>query len=309
MRYLYLSDGENNAQYRTLLTDLLNEGIRVPSPQGEAAYRLPPVMLVYDLRSNTGDKDRIILPVPDRACKNMTFSAIGEIIGFINGAETVEELEKYGCNRSWWDPWTSREYLDHCELDLKTGSLGRGSYGVTLHDLPTPEGPFNQVRNVMEQIQELPFLRTHLMTTWSPPYVFRGKGKKRQVAVAPCHGTVINFSVDMEKNELSLHHVQRSGDVPVGVAGNIIQYVALLLMAAHLGGYKPGMYYHFILDPHMYERQRDPVKNYLEETKPTPFPKLVLKNTGITDIFAFRNTDFDLEGYIERPKIRIPTPI
>ena len=309
MRYLYLSENGKDVQYRNLLSDLMKEGIRVPSPQGEAAYRLPPAMLVYDLRTKTGDNDRVILPVPDRACKGMISSAIGEIIAFINGAATLEEMEKFGCNRKWWENWTSKEYIEHCGLDLREGEMGIGSYGPTLHNLPTPEGPFNQVQNVIEQIKELPFLRTHLMTTWNPAYVFRGKGKKRKVVVAPCHGTVINFVPDIEKKEISLHHVQRSGDVPVGVAGNIIQYVALLLMAAHMTGYKPAMYYHFILDPHMYESQREPVEKYLAETTPTLFPELVLNNTAITDIFDFRNTDFSLDGYIDRPKMSIPTPV
>ncbi|MFA4999445.1 MAG: thymidylate synthase [Parcubacteria group bacterium] len=293
-------------QYDWTLARLLTKGIEVPSPQGESAWRLPPVTLAYDLRCEGNEADRIVLPIPKRDFYKNVFSAIGEIIAFFNGVTTHEELKKFGCN--WWRRWTSKEYLEHCGLDLKPGELGPGSYGAALHDFPTAEGiPFNQVRHVVEQIKELPYLRTHLMTTWIPQYVGRGKGKKRQVAVAPCHGTVIDFVPNLQTNELSLYHVQRSGDVPVGVAGNIVQYCASLLMAAHVTGYRPAFYYHIILDPHMYERQVEPVKEYLK-LEEKEFPQLVLKNTGITDIFAFRNTDFELENYLERPAINMPTP-
>jgi len=293
-------------QYDWLLARLITEGTETPSPQKESAWRLPPVTLAYDLRVETGEADRILLPVPKSSSKNGIFSAIGEITAFMNGVVTHEGLMEFGCD--WWERWTSEEYLKHCELDLMPGELGPGSYGAALHDFPTAEGkPFNQVKHVTEQIKELPYLRTHLWTTWIPQYIGRGKGKKRQVAVAPCHGTITDFVPNIQTKELSLYHVQRSGDVPVGVKWNIIQYCAALLMMAHVTGYKPAFYYHIILDPHIYARQVEPVKEYLKFPE-KDFPNLVLKNTDITDIFAFRNTDFELEGYLKRPYINIPTP-
>jgi thymidylate synthase len=292
--------------YDRALMKLLTSGRKVPSPQAESAWMLRPITLEYDLRSPSGRTDRIVLPIPKRSSKKPLFSAIGEITAFMNGVTTDEGLKQFGCN--WWERWTSEEYLKHCELDLKKGELGPGSYGAAFHDFPTAEGvPFNQVKHVMEQMRELPYLRTHMITSWIPQYVGRGKGKKRQVAVAPCHGTVVYFDVDMEAKELSLYHVQRSGDLPVGVAWNIIQYCAWLLMAANVLGYAPAFYYHIIINPHMYERQIEPVKEYLTfEEK--PFPELALKRAS-DDIFSFRPEDFELLGYEKRPYIDIPTPI
>jgi len=292
--------------YDQALVRLLKEGRKAPSPQGESTWLLRPIMLEYDLRSPSGDPNRIILPIPKRSAKTPIFSAIGEITAFMNGITTNEGLKEFGCN--WWERWTSEEYLKHCELDLKPGELGPGSYGAAFHDFPTAEGtPFNQVKHVMEQIAELPYLRTHMITSWIPQYVGRGKGKKRRVAVAPCHGTIVYFDVDIEAREISLYHVQRSGDLPVGVAWNIIQYSSWLLMAASVLGYRPAFYYHIIINPHLYERQIEPVKEYLTfEEK--PFPELLLKRAGVRDIFSFRPADYELLGYEKRPFIAIPTP-
>src|SRR5215467_7148358 len=63
---------------------------------------------------------------------------------------------------------------------------------------------------------------------------------------------------------LHLHMFQRSGDVPVGVPANMIQYAALLLMLEQLTGIPAVAYYHTISDAHVYENQVDSVTVMLE---------------------------------------------
>src|SRR3989344_4525769 len=50
-------------------------------------------------------------------------------------------------------------------IGLLEGDLGDGSYGAAWGSFPTKEGePFNQIAHVVQQIQERPHLRTHIVS-------------------------------------------------------------------------------------------------------------------------------------------------
>ncbi|EKD58541.1 MAG: thymidylate synthase [uncultured bacterium] len=222
--------------------------------------------------------------------------AIGEIIGFINGARTLEQLESYGCY--WWAPWGTEAKCS--KRGLETGDLGPGSYGAAFHDFPTADGgTYNQFQNIIEQIKEFPHLRTHFITPWVPQYTIRGTGKTQKVVVCPCHGWVHLRVID---NKLTLHMIQRSGDVPIGVPSNMVQYAALTMMIAQATGLTPYEYVHTISDAHIYVDQMDAVDKMLErESRPYPTMKL---NTEKTDLFSFRADDFELSDYNPHPGIK-----
>jgi thymidylate synthase len=173
------------------------------------------------------------------------------------------------------------------------GDLGPGSYGGAFHDFPTAEGPpYNQFKNIVEQIQEFPELRTHFISPWVPQYTIRGTGKTQKVVVCPCHGWL---HIRIINGKLVLHMFQRSGDVPVGVPSNMIQYAALTIMLAQVTGYEAYEYVHTISDAHIYVDQIPMVEEIIaRETK--PFPTMTLINPT-KDIFAFRATDFELTDY------------
>ena len=109
----------------------------------------------------------------------------------------------------------------------------------------------------MEQICELPGDRTHFVAPWIPQYQGRGKGKLPKTTIAPCHGWV---HVRVLGGGLHVHMFQRSGDVPVGVPSNMIQYAALTLMLEQLTGYPAVTYYHTISDAHIYVDQVEAVR-------------------------------------------------
>ena len=298
-----------DVQYRRLLRKILKEGEEVLTPQGERALMLIGQQMRFNFKNGIPViTERDVLTSATLGGLSGIQAAIAEITAFMNGATTHEELKKFGCN--WWKRWTSKEYLEHCGLDLKEGELGPGSYGAGFHHFPTSEGiPFNQMKHVIEQIKELPYLRTHAITTWIPQYQGRGEGKKRQVAVAPCHGTFLHFLVDTKKGEISLHHLQRSADAPVGLVWNLIQYSALLLMAAHVTGYTPKELVYTVSDAHIYASQIPEVKELLK-TRIGIFPDLIITSPEIKDIFDFRHNDFAVVGYrpmAKRRKIWTPT--
>jgi thymidylate synthase len=295
-------------QYQNLLKTILEKGTTSYAQQEtETISYIGPNPLHYPVANGTPViTERNMAPkTSERLPVTIWQQAIAEIIGFINGARTLEELESFGC--SWWSPWATEAKCR--KRGLETGDLGPGSYGAAFHDFPTSEGePYNQVQNIIEQIKELPHLKTHFISPWIPQYIIRGKGKTQKVVVCPCHGWIHLRVFD---NKLTLHMFQRSGDVPVGVPSNMVQYSALLLMIAQVTGLEPYEYVHSFSDAHIFVDQVEAVKEVLSR-EPRPFPILRIKDSAkhITDIFQFRKDDFELVDYTPHPGIKnIPVAI
>ncbi len=303
--YKPYSERTPDVQYRDVLRKILDEGVRVPSQQGvDALMYIGPGSMHFKLENGFPMlTERNLAPKEnDRLKVTIWRQAIAEIIGFINGARTLKQLEEFGCY--WWEPWGTEAKCK--KRGLETGDLGPGSYGAAFHDFPTSEGEnYNQFGTIIQQIKEEPQLRTHFITPWVPQYTARVQGRTQKVVVCPCHGWV---HLRVVGNKLTLHMMQRSGDVPVGVPANMIQYSALLLMIAQATGLEPYEYVHTISDAHIYVDQIDAVKTMLER-EPRAFPTVKL-NTDKTDLFAFRHTDFELTDYNPHPGIKnIPVAI
>lgn len=294
-----------DTQYRRVLQDILDHGVRTNTQLETDAITL---MAPGPMRFKLADgfpliTERNMAPKESERLKVTVWKqAVAEIIGFINGARTLKELESYGCY--WWAPWGT-EAKCH-KRGLETGDLGPGSYGAAFHDFPTAEGPtYNQFKNIIEQMKELPHLRTHFISPWIPQYTIRGKGKQQKVVVAPCHGWLHFRILD---NKLTLHMMQRSGDVPIGVPSNMAQYGALTMMLAQVLDVEPYEYIHTISDAHIYVDQVDAVKQMLAR-EPRPLPTMKLTNPT-KDLFAFRKDDFELSNYNPHPGIKnIPVAI
>jgi len=229
--------------------------------------------------------------------------AVGEIIGFINGARTHEELSSYGCR--FWANFVTAEKC--AKRGLEAGDLGPGSYGAAFHDFPTAEGEsFDQFKHIVQQIKERPHLKTHFISPWIPQYTTRVEGRQQKVVVCPCHGWL---HIRILNNKLYLHMFQRSGDVPIGVPSNMMQYAALTLMLAQATGYEPGEYIHTISDAHIYVDQLPAVEELIARES-FAFPTLKLNNPT-KDLFAFRVEDFELgDDYQSGPAMKgIPVAI
>ena len=153
-----------STQYRDVLAGVLAEGLPVPTRQGPAALTLMQQTMRFPLAEG--------FPViTERSIRGFWRKAIGELCAFINGATTLVELEKFGCD--WWDPWATPEKT--LKKGLPPGDIGPGSYGGAFHDFPTSEGPgFDQFAHLVEQIRELPHDRTHFVSPWIPQYQVRG---------------------------------------------------------------------------------------------------------------------------------------
>jgi len=294
-----------DTQYQDLLRLILEHGEEVQTQQGEPALTLfpPPMNLHYDLSKgfpmiterNMDPKTSERLPV------TIWQQAIGEILAFINGATTQEQLEKFGC--FWWKDWLTPTKCQ--KRGLPIGSNGPCSYGGAFHDFPTANGGFNQFEEVIEEIKDNPDLRTHFISPWIPNGIPRRRGRQQQVVVAPCHGWI---HIRIINGRLDLHMIQRSADVPIGVPSNIIQYAALTLALAQVLGYRPGYYSHSFSDAHIYVGQIPAVEKMLSRT-PKPFPTMTI-NSDVTNLFDFRREHFTLSDYHPHPGItNIPVAI
>ncbi len=287
--YTSLSGRMPDTQYRDRLSYILDRGELVKdTPQGVGA------------RTCFGTLAPMVFPlsngVPLITERKIAFwrKAIAEIIAFINGARTIDEIESFGCD--FWKDYRGKG----AELGLEPNDMGPGSYGSAFHDFEIPGGGvLNQFAQLIEQIRLYPTMRTHLVTPWKPYYTARGPNRK--VIVAPCHGwlqfRIINKSLHMRMD-------QRSADMPVGVPSNMVQYAALFLMVCQVTGYRPGDYVHSFADAHIYENQADVVRE-LVKREPRPFPMLRLDPT-VKDLFDFRVEHFSLEEYDPHPAMKMP---
>lgn len=297
--YLPWEEREVSNQYKRLLHDIKNYGHYKGSIQGKRALTLlGPNPMRFNLKGG-------IPLITERSLLGklkgipLWQQAIGEILAFINGAHTKEELEDYGCH--WWDKWATKEKC--ADFGLEEGDLGLGFYGEAFTRFPRLTGKtFNQIREVIKQIKNFPISRAHFITPWIPQYLI---GKNRKTVVAPCHGWMY---FEVYDGKISLCMTQRSADVPIGVPFNTLQYSVLLLMVAQITELEPCEFVHMFMDAHIYEDQMDAVDEILvRENRKFPIIKI---NPKVKDLFTFRIGDCTLEEYDPHPAINsIPVSI
>lgn len=291
-------------QYRTLMNVVRNAGEDVDSQQKARARMVFGQQMRFRLSQGFPIITERDLCSADEGRASIFAMALGELFAFLNGARTLDEMKGFGC--SWWAPWVTEAKCQ--KRGLEPGDLGPGSYGPAWRSFPTAEGgSFDQIAAVIQQIRELPHLRTHFVSPWIPQYTFRGEGLQQRVVVVPCHGW-LHVHVNPERGTLSLHHIQRSADIPVGLVSNLIQYAALTMMLAQVTGYTPHELVYTLSNAHIFHGQFADVDAMLA-TVPQRLPTVTL-DESVTDIFAFRPEHFTVEDYHPQlPRRRIWTPV
>lgn len=280
-----------DSQYSGILRSTRDNGIRVvsrqdPNDRNKDAFTSPRSLSMFFLIENGAPV------IKDRSIKSFFRKPINEKFAFVNGVRTLKRLEENGC-KGFWDAWATEAKCS--KRGLETGDLGPGSYGAAFHDFPMPDGgTFNQYQALIDQIKTNPELRTHFISPWIPFYNFRTETLQQKVVVSPCHGWV---KVKIFNKNMLLQMVQRSGDLPVGVPSNMVQYFAVLLALAHATGYKPWAYEHIILEPHIFADQLENVEEMLGR-EARPLGTLVINNESVAkDFFSLRGGDFTLSDY------------
>lgn len=302
-------------QYESLLRDLIENGekktsIHASLPENVGSghkfcLELPGRMLQYNLSNGAP-----ITTFRDLDKYHLWNGAIGEIVGFINGARTLEELVSFGCPPKFWDRWVTAEKC--AKWGLVPGDLGPGSYGPILTAMPMLDGrTFNQIEALMKAMTRDPLGRTNLLTTWYPPLALGDKDQEsqRNVVVAPCHGNIVQFDV-MDNMTMNMSVYQRSSDVPVGLVLNLCEWVSFGMKVAYLVGTRLSYYTHFLPNPQIYDIQIPIVQKMLDAQEARRLPSLYLDpQKKIRHITEFRKEDFVLSEYDPHPWTQIPTAI
>ena len=284
MLYLPKNQRQPDAQYQKSLQYILDNGILDGDTyQGGGAITcfgtLP--RMVFDLANG--------VPLISERKIGFWKKSVAEIVAFVNGARTIDDIESFGCN--FWKDYRG----GGTELGLDPDDMGPGSYGAAFAAFETPDGgTLNQFEQLIEQIKNHSRARTHLVSPWKPYYTARGENRK--VIVAPCHGW-LHFRV--LEGRLHMRMDQRSADMPIGVPSNMIQYAALHLMVCQVTGYEPGNYVHSFSDAHIYTDQVPWVKEMVSR-RPKVFPIMKL-DSSVKNLFDFRPEHFSIEEYDPHP--------
>jgi thymidylate synthase len=322
--YLPLEQRRISTEYRDMLRTIRETGTRVQTKQGVDALAVCGQQMRFPMEHGAA-------VITERSIEGFAQKAIGELCAFINGARTLQELEEFGCD--WWGPWATEEKC--LSRGLEPGDLGPGSYGHAFRHFTTEldgenegngknegedkdegsgknEGEdkdeskgknedegFDQFGHLVAKLRDLPRDRTAVVSPWVPQANHREQGLKSRNTIAPCHGWV-HALVFGEK--LHLVHNQRSGDTPIGVPSNMVQYTALGLMLEHLTSYEFVEYVHWIQYAHIYVNQLDRVDELLaREPRRLPTLRLTQAGRGVSDIHDFRGEHFEIEDYEPHP--------
>ncbi len=137
-----------------------------------------------------------------------------------------------------------------------------------------------------------PDSRRLVVSAWNPALV-------DNMALPPCHAL---FQFYVADGKLSCQLYQRSADIFLGVPFNIASYALLTMMIAqvcHLG------LADFVWtggDCHLYANHIEQAELQLTRA-PYPLPTMKL-NPEVTDLFAFKFEDFELQHYQAHPHIK-----
>lgn len=310
-------------KYLDLLRLVRDTGTRQANRTGIDAISIPGAMMQFDLQEG----------FPLLTTKKMAWGALkGELIAFLRGSQNAAEFRELGCN--FWDQnanenqaWLNNPMRKgHDDLGRVYGAQWREWLGKMRYvdDSGTPEGdrsafrlktkgselgvyndPIDQVMTALNTIHKDPTSRRIIINAWRPD-------EFHCMALPPCH-VLYQFIVNVERREINLCMYQRSADMFLGVPMNVGSSALLLSMFAHLTGYTPRFFTHFLADAHIYVNHLDQVEEQLSR-EPKELPRLVISpriptfaETGVFQpemIDQFLPEDFGLAGYDPWPSIR-----
>lgn len=335
-----ISSDSFEVQYLALVRKVLAEGSMQGNRTSKRAISLHGAYLRFDVSKG----------YPALTTKRLAFkSVIGELVAFLRGKTNAADFRALGSkvwdqnaneNEEWLaNPW--RDCEDHMGevygamwrrwpafrlLNLGQGredapesqrqraklahAVARG-YEV-IDDFHDDNGNLkvllfkevDQLRNCLDTMMANPTDRRMLFTGWNPALL-------DAIALPACHHTY-NWSVNVEKRELSLAVTMRSTDVGLGLPFNAASAAALMELFGRLTGLTPKWLSVSMADAHVYENQVEMLEEQLRRI-PMKAPRLVLSDripsfseTGQYEpawLDAVHPDDFSLEGYEHHPQL------
>lgn len=279
-------------QYQELLKHILDNGTRHSDRTGVGTISVFGYQTRYDLRKG----------FPIVTTKRVPFRWIAEeLFWFLSGDTNEKNLRARGVDI--WAEWADAEHT--ARFGREEGDLGP-VYGYLWRsfggDYPEMNG-FDQIRDLIEQIEKNPNSRRLIVSGWNPETA-------NKVDLPPCH-TLFQFKVE---NERILHCqlYQRSADAFLGVPFNISSYALLTEMIAHVCDLEVGEFVHTFGDLHIYQNHLEQVEELLNR-EPLPLPKLEFVDAenlkGLPGLLDFKYENLNLVGYQSHKKIAAPVAV
>ena len=171
-------------------------------------------------------------------------------------------------------------------------------YGSQWRSWPAADGrSIDQISQAVDQIRNSPDSRRIIVSAWNV-------GEIENMALPPCHAF---FQFYVADGRLSCQLYQRSADIFLGVPFNIASYALLVMMMAQVTGLEAGDFVHTFGDAHLYLNHLEQADLQLSR-EPRPLPLMSI-NPDVTDLFAFRFEDFELQNYDPHPHIKAPVAV
>lgn len=288
----YLVKGQNcwaESVYLRACADILDHGYVIPNERtGVDCHTLVNLNMEYNC-----ENDFVPLLTTRHVPSTM---AMMEMLGYLRGYSDAAEFRKIGVKT--WDAnanatsWLSNPYR---KFD---GDMGR-VYGVQGRNWMNNEGkPFDQLKKIIDDLSRGVDDRGEIMSFWNP-------GELHMGCLRPCMHL---FTFSKLGDTLHLHVVQRSADMPLGVAFNMLQTVWLLRLIAQITKLKAGKVLHTLNNYHIYSNQIDLMKEHVTRT-PTHSPRLLINEDikSLKDLETWVTADdFKIIDY--HPQARIDYP-
>lgn len=224
-------------QYLDLACRIHNEGIMVENPRtGIGCLTVIDAEITMDL--SRGD-------FPVLTTRDMNWKmAIAEFLGYLKGYTSAADFRALGAKT--WDK-NANENEAWLTNPMRYGKDDMGKvYGAVAASWPSFDGgSMDTFRKVYENLKQGIDDRGEIITFWNPGLFDLG-------CLRPCMHTH-QFSI--LGNNLYLNSFQRSCDVLLGGAANIIQVAFFLQLMAHITGHHAKKASLKIVNAHIYENQ------------------------------------------------------
>lgn len=224
-------------QYLDLACRIHNEGVMIENPRtGIGCLTVIDAEIKMDL--SRGD-------FPVLTTRDMNWKmAIAEFLGYLKGYTSAADFRALGA-KTWDKNANENEAWLKNPMRYGTDDMGK-VYGAVATSWPTFDGDsMDTFRKVYENLKQGIDDRGEIVTFWNPGLFELG-------CLRPCMHTH-QFSI--LGNDLYLNSFQRSCDVLLGGAANIIQVAFFLQLMAHITGLRAKKASLKIVNAHIYENQ------------------------------------------------------
>lgn len=228
-------------EYLDIVKAILRRGNHKPNRTNVDTLSLFNQQAVYDLSEGFP-----LLTTKKMAGKRWE-SLIYEFLWYISGEVHVNDLREH---TSIWNPWTDTDgYLDSAvgrfwrkypvpDTTIENEAWVTGDNEQWVSD----DGSFDQLRYLIDQLNENPESRRLVVTAWHP-------ANAAASGLPPCDYT---FVCNVQDNQLNIHLTQRSADIGLGVPFDVARYALLAEILALQSGLTLGKLAHTLVDAHIY---------------------------------------------------------